>query len=446
MIMKKRLLSFVTALVLLVAPFVSKGFAANSIDQWAMSDLVDLQSQDFPIDSVLETIRDNVSASSLETLKKGVETKLGFISSKTADAPVPQQDSYTRGEVLNFIYSMLKGCDYGAEVDFKSDCIEFFASAGVLKGDETGYMQDRICTNQEAFVFAARSVAYIYNVTDNASEGIMWKVNTGAAEIYLLGTIHVDAGNIYPFDYNIVNAVSESDKVIFELDFGDFEGQMYYMANIVYTDGTTLKDHIPDELYQKVAAIYAENGKTEQDFINYRPWVVASELANMVIYSGETDRSNPPMVIDTYIHSKALAEGKNIGEIEGWKYQCDLLNGMSDELQIEYLRSGVEGYYSGGDETGEANATKKMMETWKNGDEQGFNEIYGKDKALASGDEFTKLLFVERDAHMTEYVLDKLTNGGGKTYFIAVGLGHMVGQDGIVSELRERGYTVERVK
>ena len=87
-----------------------------------------------------------------------------------------------------------------------------------------------------------------------------------------------------------------------------------------------------------------------------------------------------------------------------------------------------------------------MMETWKNGDEQGFNEIYGKDEALASGDEFTKLLFVERDAHMTEYVLDKLTNGGGKTYFIAVGLGHMVGQDGIVSELRERGYTVERVK
>jgi uncharacterized protein YbaP (TraB family) len=52
-------------------------------------------------------------------------------------------------------------------------------------------------------------------------------------------------------------------------------------------------------------------------------------------------------------------------------------------------------------------------------------------------------LFVRRNNAWIEILLRELQGSG--VDFVAVGAGHLLGEDGLVAQLRARGYTVERV-
>ena len=51
-------------------------------------------------------------------------------------------------------------------------------------------------------------------------------------------------------------------------------------------------------------------------------------------------------------------------------------------------------------------------------------------------------VFYERNDAMTQKIEKFLETG--KTYFVAVGAGHLVGERGIVQQLRRKNYTVEQ--
>ena len=70
---------------------------------------------------------------------------------------------------------------------------------------------------------------------------------------------------------------------------------------------------------------------------------------------------------------------------------------------------------------------------------------YDKAAIINSTDELNSKLFTERDPGMIEAAAGYLETEGSHTYFMAVGTGHMVDPGGIVSGLRELGYTVELV-
>jgi uncharacterized protein YbaP (TraB family) len=58
--------------------------------------------------------------------------------------------------------------------------------------------------------------------------------------------------------------------------------------------------------------------------------------------------------------------------------------------------------------------------------------------------EFYQVLLADRNDAWVE-VLDRELQGAGVD-FVAVGAGHVIGPEGLVAQLRARGYTVERVE
>ena len=54
------------------------------------------------------------------------------------------------------------------------------------------------------------------------------------------------------------------------------------------------------------------------------------------------------------------------------------------------------------------------------------------------------LLFTQRNKGWTEKV--EVLMAGEGDYFIAVGAGHLVGDDSVVNMLRAKGYAIERVQ
>ena len=57
-----------------------------------------------------------------------------------------------------------------------------------------------------------------------------------------------------------------------------------------------------------------------------------------------------------------------------------------------------------------------------------------------------KRLITDRNKVMTDRIAAKLKASPNKTYLFAVGSAHLLGDDGIVAQLKKKGLTVERVQ
>ena len=372
----------------------------------------------------------------------------------------------TRGGVVNALYQeaaayAFPGVEEGPEA--------FMTSVGALAGDGESLALDRPCTLLEAATMANSLILNLYDQENAGSLGLLWKADNGAGNtLYLLGSIHTDVNNTYPFHKQLRDIILGADQVTFELDFNDQAQILEFAAMQVYTDGTTLADHISPELYRATVKAGAQLGMDEQTIAQYKAWALATSFQSLATVD-ETTSSNA-MAIDLYVNAKAANAGIPIDAVETYAFQGGIFDGLSPEYQETYLAGGLlmmldvdtmdqetrDALVAVLGEEALEPATQDyiqaqldqigaMMETWKDRDPEAFDEVYDKDAILASDDELNAKLFLDRDPGMIRYAADYLSQEGSHTGLMVVGAGHMVGDTGIVQGLKDLGYTVEVV-
>lgn len=341
----------------------------------------------------------------------------------------------------------LEGIEAGAEA--------FLTGLGVVQGDQNGDLRlADPCTYQEAMVMTERLILAVYDANDAGSKGLLWKAVNGDNTLYLLGTIHLDRSNAYPLHKSVRDALDESQVVSFELDLNDQEGLAQLVSRQSYSDGTTLADHISPELYQRVQAAAESMGVGPHDLDGFKAWALASTFGTLSLQDDTTSANM--MAIDMYINAYAVNAGKTIDAVETYDLQLDIFDGLSPEYQEAYLDSSLalyEAALSGQEVSEDAQAMAQaqeaqiaaMFDAWKDRDPETFAAVYGKETVMDSGDELNVKLFTERDPGMIAAAAEYLETEGENTFFLAVGAGHMVDPGGIVSGLRDLGYTVELV-
>lgn len=270
----------------------------------------------------------------------------------------------------------------------------------------------------------------------------MWEVNAkeGDGKLYLLGSIHVGTDDMYPLNPIITDAFDKSDALAVECDVTTLYQRSDYlklMEKLMYTDGTTVKDHIPEYLYNKTDALLKEKGLSIQFFSLYKPIILAQNISNLMLDEWGYSSNNG---IDMHFISLAKERGMEIIEIESVEFQFDMLGGLSDDIQVMELRHTIE----------EMDAYRSQLEDmfrfWVSGDVRSFEEfITSEDDSLTPDEmelyrEYEKIMFDDRNLYMADKAEEYLKTG--KTIFYVVGAGHMVGDTGIVKLLRDRGYTV----
>ncbi|MCI7473826.1 MAG: TraB/GumN family protein [Clostridiales bacterium] len=420
---------------------------------WAVSQLADSYALGLVNDNYTTYIQSPVTMEQLESMTKVVADKLALLQlePRKADAEGLVVDT-TRGGVMNALYQEaatydLSGVDGGAEA--------FLTGLGVIQGDSAGNLAlERTCTYQEAMVMANRLILAIYDQQDAGSKGLLWKATNGNNTLYLLGTIHLDRDNVYPLHKSVRNAIQASEEVIFELDLNDQEGIALLQSLQTYQDGTTLADHISPELHQRVQTAAAALGMAPNGLDAYKPWALASTLSTLSMQNDTTGAN--AMAIDSYVNSAAVNAGKAIGAVETYAFQGGIFDGLSPEYQESYLDSALAGFertLSGTAASPEIDKALQAQEellsamfaAWKSRDPEAFCKVYDKAAIISSTDELNSKLFTQRDPGMIKAAANYLEAEGSHTYFMAVGAGHMVDPGGIVSGLKELGYTVELV-
>ena len=452
----RRLLAGVTAAALLAAPALAAEDTAPAPqmpDAWAVGELADSYAMGLVDDNYTTYIQSTITSEQLSAMTGIVADKLALLElpQRAADTEGLVVDT-TRGGVVTALYQEAAAYDIdGGE----EGAAAFLTGLGVVRGDQAGGLnEDRPCTYQEAMVMAERLILALYDANDAGSRGLLWKAVNGDNTLYLLGTIHMDRSNVYPLHKSVRDALDASQVVSFELDLNDQEGMALLAQLQAYSDGTTLADHISPELYARVQAAAVSLGMEPNGFDAYKPWALASTFGVLSLQDDTTGAN--AMAIDVYINAYAVNAGKTIDSVETYAFQGGIFDGLSAEYQEAYLDASLAGYEGmlngeAADEAAQALAQAQqeqiaaMFDAWKNRDPDALAEVYDKEAILNSDDELNSKLFTERDPGMIAAAAEYLETEGENTFFLAVGAGHMVNPGGIVSGLKELGYTVELV-
>lgn len=429
---------------------------AAPIPAWAYQELADGYAMGLFGDEIYTDHNKTVTQKQLDKLTEVVADKLAVLGVEQRSNAGSFVLDTTRGGVLNALYMEVlpyafPGIDAGP--------VEFMRSMKVVRGDGTGLALDRPCTLMEAAAFAGRLILNLYDQQNAGSLGLLWKAEGNGNTLYLLGSIHTDRSNLYPFHKQLRDIITGSELAAFELDFNSQEGIDEFTAMQVYSDGATLKDHIDPELYQEVVEALAPLGMPEEQVAQFKPWALANSFTALSMLD-ETSSDNA-MAIDLYINSKASNAGIPIEGVETYAFQGSIFDNLSDEYQENYLAMTLSMYLGmdaaeglSEEEKAEYEAALKeqdeavdrWMEQWKTRDTEGFAKDYPKDDIQANTtDELNAKLFEGRDPNMIAWADRYLKQDGSHTGLMTVGAGHMIGKTGIVQGLKNLGYTVEVV-
>jgi uncharacterized protein YbaP (TraB family) len=336
----------------------------------------------------------------------------------------------------------------------------YFVEEKLMAGRASGdYELDKICTVEEMLVFAARAYEHIAYKADMDAKGFFWEVQGGANSVYLLGSIHISNGSMYPLSKAIEGAFAGAETLVVEANIMDMpiEEQMYLfeVGMIAFESGKTIKNFISAETYEMYVPILETMGFSQPQYDFMKPWLATMVLESIMMADTDMEAA---LGLDMYLMRKASMTGKDIVELEGVKFQYDLFNALSPELQEHQLKGALneimaiaEAQEEADDEGEEATnfvneAISLLLEIVRTGDEEMLNIVLDVD-ALYKDPleiEYNEVFIINRNGGMAEKIAALLEDGEDGPYFVVVGAAHMLGREGLVNLLRSRGYTVVR--
>lgn len=284
------------------------------------------------------------------------------------------------------------------------------------------------------------------NVNEPTTQGptpLLYKVSDDDSVVWLMGTVHVGKAEFYPLPNYVYNAYESSDSLAIECDVAEFEKDMYSQYKVLkkfeYSDNTKISDHLSEETYTKAKALLTKYGFYASALDYYMPILWWQSIQSLMI--SETSVS-ARYGVDNHFYDRAKNDGKTIKEIESVKFQYEVLASFSVELQA-YL---LESLLASTPEAAEDEVIA-LVDLWVKGNEDALTEMYFSDEVSEEQElleEYTQKFLIDRNITMTDYAEDALKTD--EESFICVGVGHVVGDEGVAELLRDRGYTVEIVK
>jgi len=279
-------------------------------------------------------------------------------------------------------------------------------------------------------------VLHLFTVKAEAGKTFLWEVKSDTATAYILGSIHFLKESMYPLDPSIENAFNKADTLVVEVDISGSDAakiQEMMLMNSLYSDGSTLKDHVSSDTFDLAKKTFDELGVPMETVQILRPWALALTLTTMELMKLGYDQEHG---IDKYFLGKART-GKKIVALESAEFQVSLLSGLSDEDQEAFLAYTIK------DLNKMSESVESMGKAWTSGDSDALESVLLQNvKDYPRFEYIYEKLIYDRNKTMTEKIDGYLKDKG--TYFVVVGAGHLVGKRGIINSLKDKGYKVSQ--
>lgn len=271
--------------------------------------------------------------------------------------------------------------------------------------------------------------------THSQAESSVWKIQKGDSVMYIGGTIHILRPSDFPLPAEFEKAYSFSDMLVFETDIGksnDPSTQQLLMSKAVYSDGSTLDQHLSTEAYNMLNEYCSSNGIPLEQLKMFKPQIIAVMIAAMDLAKLGASQEG----VDMLFYKSATKDDKAIGTFETIEEQIDFLLEMGKGNEDEFITYTIN----------DINSTKEnyeaMVDSWKKGD---VKKLYALivDEMKTNTPEIYENIIIKRNNNWLPAIEKYFDNQ--KTEFVLVGMGHVVGPDGLIEQLRKKGYKVEKL-
>jgi len=187
----------------------------------------------------------------------------------------------------------------------------------------------------------------------------------------------------------------------------------------------------PDQQARLAKAVQA--AKLNMNVVNQaRPWFAAITLSTVPLVQAGYD---PDQGVDKRLRAAAVAIGKPIHAFETAEQQVRIFADLSPEQELAALTEALDDIDAG------PAFIASMMQHWLAGDTAALDKDISADMRKQSPALY-KAVFLDRNTSWTRRI-EQLMGGKG-TIFIAVGAGHLVGDDSVIAMLERDGYKVTR--
>ena len=269
--------------------------------------------------------------------------------------------------------------------------------------------------------------------TANDADPALWVVKDADTTIYLFGTIHVLKPGLSWFDEAVKTAFDKSDQLVLEMVQPDQATmQQIVLKNGIITSGPTLTEQLPADKRGAYLKAVTDAGLPPQAFDRMKPWLAGVTLSIAPIQKLGYDPKNGP---ETVLADAAKAANKPVAGLETAEQQIGYFNGLSQKAQIDFLTSTVEDLPKAGEEMAE------MVDEWAKGDPDALAKTMN--DSLKDSPEVAKTLLTDRNARWATWIKERMAKPG--TVFIAVGAGHLAGNDSVQAQLAKQGIKAERI-
>ena len=265
---------------------------------------------------------------------------------------------------------------------------------------------------------------------------LLWKISGNGLEkpSYLYGTIHMICADDAGLSNNFKKIIKECDEVYFEVDMDNLFEMIGAMGKMKMKGDTTLKDLLSENDYQKVKDYFEKKGSMLPFSMleTYKPILAASTLEQRSLVCDKT------AIMEQVIMEEAKQNKKKISGLETMSYQAGVLDSIPYKLQAMQLVSYIDSATSGDNDNQQLS---ELFDAYKNQDLKKLEELMIEEDAGMSG--FTDILLYHRNLNWVKKLKELLPD---KSLVIAVGAGHLPGEKGVISLLRQNGYKVTPVE
>lgn len=259
----------------------------------------------------------------------------------------------------------------------------------------------------------------------------LWVVRDEDSTLYLFGTVHVLKADTPWGSDRVDRAFDSASEIWLEIPNPDDQtGALPLIQQYGFDPSRPLSSILSAEEFAQLDAAARAVGASGAQFDAMRPWMAGLTLGvASLAKAGYRPQSGSEIVL----LARARAAGKPVKGLETFDQQVRLLAGMSDEAQIAFLKSALDDF---------ENATtlfETLIGAWSKGDMATLERLVVEDMKDTSAEVYETLL-ARRNTDWADQIQQMLSGSG--TAFIAVGAGHLVGEDSVQAILERRGVTV----
>jgi uncharacterized protein YbaP (TraB family) len=266
---------------------------------------------------------------------------------------------------------------------------------------------------------------------------MLWKVSKGGSTVYLMGSMHFLKDGDYPLSPDVDAAYKNANKLVFEIAPAEMNSPATAALVIqhgMYPDAKhTLQDDLSAAVWHQVVLYGASNNLPETVLQKLAPWMMA---IMMVQIESQRIGMKPEAGLDMHFMKLADTDHKPTSGLETTDQQLSIFYSAPIKDQAEFLSETL-------DEV--ADFKKEMDEehdTWRRGD--GDAMAAQAKKEFAKYPDLYKKLVADRNQNWVPQI-EKMLGEPGASTLVIVGALHLSGSNGVVSLLRKKGYTVDRI-